>query len=122
MGKVDMKDYVLNEKPEPASNEMVWAFDLGKGSIGEAVRDLATSNFPHHESLLIPPDLARRGPAALSGTPANKWRAFKTREAHYSREEWLETVWAAELDVLTLRSLGIRRPANGKSKTSDYPP
>jgi hypothetical protein len=28
-GKVDMKDYVLKEKPEPASNEMVWAFDLG---------------------------------------------------------------------------------------------
>ena len=24
-----MKDYVLKEKPEPASNEMVWAFDLG---------------------------------------------------------------------------------------------
>ena len=24
-----MKDYVLNKKPEPASNEMVWAFDLG---------------------------------------------------------------------------------------------
>jgi hypothetical protein len=30
-----MKDYVLNKKPEPASNEMVWAFDLGKGSIGD---------------------------------------------------------------------------------------
>ncbi len=27
--KVDMKDYVLNKKPEPASNEIVWAFDLG---------------------------------------------------------------------------------------------
>jgi hypothetical protein len=24
-----MKDYVLNKKLEPASNEMVWAFDLG---------------------------------------------------------------------------------------------
>jgi hypothetical protein len=29
MGNVDMKDYVLNKKPEPASNETVWAFDLG---------------------------------------------------------------------------------------------
>jgi len=28
-GKVDMKVYVLNEKPETASNETVWAFDLG---------------------------------------------------------------------------------------------
>jgi len=35
-GKVDMKDYVLKEKPGPASNEMVWAFDLGKGSIGDS--------------------------------------------------------------------------------------
>jgi len=34
-GKVDMKDYVLKEKPEPAANETVWAFDLGKGSIGD---------------------------------------------------------------------------------------
>ena len=29
-----MQDYVLNKKLEPASNEMVWAFDLGKNSIG----------------------------------------------------------------------------------------
>jgi hypothetical protein len=28
-----MKDYVLNEKPEPASNEMVWAFDLGNPTL-----------------------------------------------------------------------------------------
>ena len=31
-----MKDYVLKDKPEPASNETVWAFDLGKGSIGDS--------------------------------------------------------------------------------------
>jgi hypothetical protein len=45
-----MKDYVLNKKPEPASNEMVWAFDLGKGSIGEAVRQ--DNQFLHKASLL----------------------------------------------------------------------
>jgi hypothetical protein len=28
-GNVYMKDYVLKEKPEPPSNEMVWAFDFG---------------------------------------------------------------------------------------------
>jgi len=33
-----MKTDVQKEKPGPASNEMAWAFDLGKGSIGEAVR------------------------------------------------------------------------------------
>jgi hypothetical protein len=30
-----MKDYVLNKKPEPAANETVWAFDLGRASIGD---------------------------------------------------------------------------------------
>jgi hypothetical protein len=61
------------------NNSHVWAFDLGKGSIGEAVREGNT--FPHNESLLIPAELARRGPAAVSGSPANKYRAMKTREA-----------------------------------------
>ena len=35
---VDMETYVLNEKSEPASNEMVWEFDLGKGSIGKKTK------------------------------------------------------------------------------------
>jgi hypothetical protein len=63
-----MKDYVLKEKSEPASNEMVWAFDLGKGSIGEAVR--RGNEFLHKASLLIPAELGRHGPAKDSGTPA----------------------------------------------------
>ena len=77
----------------PSDAKHVWAFDLGKGSIGEAVRK--GKDFPHVESLLIPHELARRGPAAASGTPANKYRALKTREAHHARERWLETVWTA---------------------------
>jgi hypothetical protein len=56
-----MKDYILNKKTEPASNEIVWAFDLGKGSIGEAVR--RGNEFLHKASLLIPPEFARRGGA-----------------------------------------------------------
>jgi HNH endonuclease/RuvC endonuclease subdomain 3 len=88
-----MKDYVLIEKPEPASNDMVWAFDLGKGSIGEAVR--RGNEFLHKASLLIPAELGRRGPATVSGTPASRYRALKTREAHHERERWLETVWTA---------------------------
>jgi len=99
-----MKDYVLNKKPEPASNETVWAFDLGKGSIGEAVR--RGNEFEHGESLLIPGKLARRGPAKDSGTPANRYRALKTREAHHERERWLEIVWAAvKLTVLRPREV-----------------
>jgi 5-methylcytosine-specific restriction endonuclease McrA len=73
--------------------ETVWAFDLGKGSIGEAVRQ--GTRFLHKESLLIPAELARRGPATVSGTPASRYRAMKTRQAHRKREEWLEKVWKA---------------------------
>ena len=74
------------------AGKTIWAFDLGKGSIGEAVR--LNHGFPHADSLLIPADLARRGPASVSGTPANRYRAMKTREAHHERERWLERVWA----------------------------
>src|SRR5208337_4440974 len=102
--KVDMKDYVLKEKPESPSNDMVWAFDLGKGSIGEAVR--RGNKFLHKESLLIPAELGRRGPATVSGTPASRYRALKTREAHHEREHWLETVWTAtELPPLRPRAV-----------------
>ena len=55
----------------------------------------AATNFCTKASLLIPAELARRGPAKISGTPANRHRALKTREAHYERERWLETVWNA---------------------------
>jgi CRISPR-associated endonuclease Csn1 len=85
----------------------IWAFDLGKASIGEAVRNLGDNTFPHVESLLIPAELARRGPATVSGSPANKYRALKTREAHRARERWLETVWtAAGLTPLRGRQVG----------------
>ena len=39
-----------------ANTETVWAFDFGKGSIGEAVRE--GNRFLHKASLLIPADLA----------------------------------------------------------------
>ncbi len=91
----------------PLLGETIWAFDLGKGSIGEAVRRTSDNSFPHVESLLIPADLARRGPATASGSPANKYRALKTREAHHARERWLETVWtAAGLSPLRGRQVG----------------
>lgn len=99
-----MTDYILKNVKGQSSSEMVWAFDLGKGSIGEAVRQ--GNEFKHKESLLIPPELARRGPAKDSGTPANRYRALKTREAHHERERWLETVWAAvKLTVLRPREV-----------------
>lgn len=45
-------DYVLKNKPEAASNGVVRAFDLGTGSISEAVR--GGNEFLHKASLLIP--------------------------------------------------------------------
>lgn len=91
---------------------VIWAFDLGKGSMGEAVRQGTT--FLHKASLLIPPELARRGPASVSGTPASKYRAMKTRQAHHARERWLEKVWsAAGLLPLCAREVW-ENPATGK--------
>lgn len=97
-----------------AQQGQIWAFDLGKGSIGEAVRDLKTNQFVHAASLLIPPELARRGPADQSGTPANRYRAWKTRLAHRERERWLDTVWrAAGLTPLRKREVW-RNPETGR--------
>ncbi|MCX6908403.1 MAG: hypothetical protein NTY01_10215 [Verrucomicrobia bacterium] len=103
------------------NKEIVWAFDLGKASIGEAVRD--GNKFLHKASLLIPAEFARRGPAAVSGTPASRYRAMKTREAHHERERWLETIWtAAGLAPLQPRKVW-ENPNTGKwelKHTADY--
>jgi hypothetical protein len=96
-----MNDYVLNKKPEPAANDMVWAFDLGKGSIGdfpsprwgEGVRRPDEVNtiprFLHKASLLIPADFAE------TKTAAGRRRMWRTRQAHKAREQWLEKVMCA---------------------------
>jgi CRISPR-associated endonuclease Csn1 len=77
----------MNEEP------VVWAFDLGKGSIGEAVRQ--GTNFLHKASLLIPPDFAE------TKTAATRRRMWRTRQAHKAREHWLtEVLRAAGIEVL----------------------
>ena len=84
------------ENPKAGSpRQTIWSFDLGKASIGEAVREITQPHFPHKASLFIPPELARRGPAWVSGTPASKNRALQTRKAHKRRERWLDEVWIA---------------------------
>lgn len=71
----------------------VWAFDLGKGSIGEAVR--LNDKFLHKASLLIPPEFAE------TKTADGRRRMFRTREAHKARERWLKEVMAkAGIEVL----------------------
>lgn len=71
----------------------VWAFDLGKGSIGEAVRNGNT--FLHKASLLIPADFAE------TKTAASRRRMWRTRQAHKAREQWLvEVMLKAGIEVL----------------------
>src|SRR6266545_6803775 len=81
---------------EPAV-ERVWAFDLGKASIGEAVRQ--GTQFLHKASLLIPPDFA------ATKSAAKRRRMWRTRQAHHARERWLEQVWkSAGLEILSGRN------------------
>jgi CRISPR-associated endonuclease Csn1 len=104
-----------------SSPSTVWAFDLGKASIGEAVRCLSDNSFPHVQSLLLPEDFARRGPATVSGSPANRYRALKTREAHHAREEWLRSVWqAAGLTPLLGRRVACQNGRWQQVAKADY--
>src|SRR5690349_20465786 len=74
------------------NTETIWAFDLGKASIGEAVR--RGTEFLHQASLLIPQDFASTKPAR------DRRRMWRTRQAHKARERWLDHVWfAAGLEV-----------------------
>jgi CRISPR-associated endonuclease Csn1 len=81
------------EKDIMANTGTVWAFDLGKGSIGEAVRQ--DNRFLHKASLLIPAEFAE------SKTAAGRRRMFRTRAAHKARERWLDEVMSkAGIEVL----------------------
>ncbi len=64
----------------------IWAFDLGKASIGEAVRHVNSNTFLHKASLLIPAEFAE------TKTAANRRRMWRTRQAHKAREAWLDQV------------------------------
>jgi CRISPR-associated endonuclease Csn1 len=100
--------YVMSATPQ---GNAVWAFDLGKGSIGEAVR--VGESFPHIESWLIPEDMAQRGPATKSGTPASRYRAMKTREAHRAREDRLHAI-CADAGIETLAAKRVARDPHTK--------
>src|ERR1039458_6276664 len=71
----------------------IWAFDLGKASIGEAVR--RGTKFLHKASLLIPAEFAE------TKTAAGRRRMWRTRQAHKAREQWLNKVMReAGIEVL----------------------
>ena len=77
----------------------VWAFDLGKASIGEAIR--IGERFVHKASLLIPAEFAETRTAAV------RRRMWRTRLAHKARENWLDSVMRhAGVEVLHGRQVG----------------
>lgn len=79
----------------------IWAFDLGKGSIGEAVWNIGKKQFDHVASLLIPAEFASTKEAA------SRRRMMRTRLAHKAREAWLDEVWkGAGLEPLVGRRVG----------------
>jgi|GEM_PF-371040 len=79
----------------------IWAFDLGKASIGEAVWNTEMKRFDHVASLLIPAEFASTKAAAA------RRRMMRTRQAHKAREAWLEEVWTqAGLTPLHGRKVG----------------
>ncbi|HEV2331056.1 MAG TPA: HNH endonuclease domain-containing protein, partial [Verrucomicrobiae bacterium] len=103
-----MKTYDLKEPTESHSSDVVWAFDLGKGSIGEAVRQGTT--FLHKASLLIPADFAE------TKTAAKRRHAWRTRQAHKAREQWLKEVMRkAGIEVLH----GRNHDQNGNWKAGE---
>ena len=66
-------------------NKRVFAFDVGIGSLGLAVRE--GNEIVHGDSLLIDPDVG-----SLKDERGRR-RAYRTRKAHKNREKTLEKLW-----------------------------
>ena len=80
-------------------NTNVWGFDIGKASLGEAVR--IGNEFKHVQSLILDEDFADTKDAAKLR------RQMRTRRAHKAREHWLEKCLSEcgieEADVISLQ-------------------
>ena len=82
------------------TKETVWGFDIGKGSLGEAVR--VGNEFKHVLSMEIDADFAEIKTAAATR------RAWRTREAHKAREMWLEKCLSdADIEILGRRKVDV---------------
>ena len=69
-----------------AASQHIWAFDIGTGSFGIAVRQ--GLEFKYVDSLLIPD-----GFASIDAARTRR-RMWRTREAHKAREQWLRESFA----------------------------
>lgn len=78
----------------------IWGFDIGKGSLGEAVR--IGSEIKHVQSLILYKDFGE------IKTAAEIRRQYRTRRAHRAREKFLEKVLGeCGIEVLRRREVGI---------------
>lgn len=85
---------------EDEGGNHIWGFDIGKGSLGEAVLD--GSEFKHVASLLLDADFGE------IKTAAGLRRQMRTRKAHKAREKWLESCLSGfGMETLKRREVGI---------------
>lgn len=85
---------------EAENGNHIWGFDIGKGSLGEAV--LMGAEFRHVTSLLLDEDFGE------IKTAAGLRRQMRTRKAHKAREKWLERcLLEFGIEPLKRREVGI---------------
>ena len=85
---------------ENLNDNNVWGFDMGKGSLGEAVR--IGNEFKHVESLIIDAEFGE------IKTAAGLRRQWRTRKAHKAREAFLEKCLRdCGIEVLQRRKVGL---------------
>lgn len=86
------------------TEKLIFAFDLGSGSLGECVRQ--RDQILHLNSLLIDHEFA-----SITEQAAQR-RAFRTRQAHLAREHWWQqTARQAGLEVLCSSQPSFETPA-----------
>ncbi|MHB2026685.1 MAG: type II CRISPR RNA-guided endonuclease Cas9d [Elusimicrobiota bacterium] len=90
-------------------DKCVFAFDLGTGSVGEAVR--IGSEIKHIDSLLLPSDFASTKKEAI------RRRQYRTRLAHKARENW----WQEQARIAGLEVLESRQPSKGNPAITPEP-
>ena len=88
------------------SSKTIFAFDMGLASLGEAVRK--GDKIVHAASLEIDANVG------ATKTQSLRRRAYKGREAHKKREEWLEKIW------LELKLPGLLRGRSHQKKETSW--
>ncbi len=93
--------------------EKIFAFDLGKASIGICARE--DHKILELQSLIIPAEFA------MTSDFRDRRRAKRTREAHIKRETWLNKIWLeAELEPLSKNDYRFTKEFATKNETIIY--